>query len=39
MATALPQNFPEPTSIGEIEIKSYPRYRAVTVAKRKAPCF
>lgn len=30
MATALPQNFPEPTSVGEIEIKSYPRYRAVT---------
>jgi effector-binding domain-containing protein len=30
MATALPQNFPEPTSIGEIEIKSYPDYRAVT---------
>ncbi|MGB3404044.1 MAG: heme-binding protein [Microcoleaceae cyanobacterium] len=30
MATPLPQNFPEPTSIGEIEIKSYPHYRAVT---------
>ncbi len=30
MPTPLPQNFPEPTSIGEIEIKSYPRYRAVT---------
>jgi effector-binding domain-containing protein len=30
MATSLPQNFPEPTSMGEIEIKSYPHYRAVT---------
>ncbi|MGB3535354.1 MAG: heme-binding protein [Microcoleaceae cyanobacterium] len=30
MATSLPQGFPEPTSVGEIEIKSYPDYRAVT---------
>ncbi len=30
MPTSLPQNFPEPTSIGEIEVKSYPRYRGVT---------
>ncbi len=30
MATSLPQDFPEPTSIGEIEIKFYPCYRGVT---------
>lgn len=30
MTTPLPQGFPEPKSIGEIEIKSYPHYRAIT---------
>jgi effector-binding domain-containing protein len=34
MPTSLPQNFPEPTTMGEIEIKSYPRYRAVTYTHR-----
>lgn len=30
MSAALPVGFPQPTEIGEIEVKQYPEYRAVT---------